>query len=73
MKTEDKNYDRSDDGVALLNNNIDAFNIYKQKRRQHQENVALQGQINSLKTELAEMKGLIKILVERETNGTGNK
>lgn len=73
MRTEDKNFDRSADGVALINNNIEAFHIYKQKRKQYQENLALQTQINNLKSDLQEMKTMIKILVERENNGTGNK
>lgn len=73
MRTEDKNFDRSADGVALINNNIEAFHIYKQKRKQYRENLALQTQINNLKSDLQEMKTMIKILVERENNGTGNK
>ncbi len=73
MRTEDKEFDRSDTGFALLNNNIEAFNLYKQKRKQQSDTNRLQSQINNLKNDLSEIKSLLNVLVQREINGTDNK
>ncbi|NBR22680.1 MAG: hypothetical protein EBU08_02610 [Micrococcales bacterium] len=72
IKTEDSNFSRDEGNHALLNSNIEAYKMYRQQRNQQAETVSLQGQINDLKKEVSDIKGMLRVLIQRENNGTFN-
>lgn len=59
IKTDDKNFARDPNSLALINTNVSEFNQHKQNRRQAREIAAVQEDIGSLKDEIQELKKLI--------------
>ena len=72
MRTEDKNYDRSSDGIAILNNNTEAYALFKQQRKQQNDHQSIQQQVDSLKSDVSDIKAMLTLLIQRENNGTIN-
>lgn len=68
MKSESTDFIRDDHNNALINTNINAFNLYKQQRKTLMFQSAQEKEIASLKDELAQLKSLLKEII-REKNG----
>ena len=72
IKTEAPEFDRDSGSGALINNDVNAYTLYKQTRQQQRDTSSLQGQIDNLKTDIKEIKNLLTILIQRDSNGTFN-
>lgn len=73
IKTEDDNFERDGSNKALINTNIDAYTLYKQRRQQQNDTIHLQNQINNMKDDISEVKKMLMILIQRDpTNVTFN-
>lgn len=72
IKTEDTSFVRDPSTNALINNNVDAYKLYIQQRRQQKDKSDLQGQIDSLKSDIGDIKEMLSVLIQRENNGNNN-
>jgi len=72
VKTEDKDFNRDQRNFALINSNVEAYKIYQRQRAQSAENNNLQRQIDTLKDDMNDIKSMLKVLIQRENNGTSN-
>lgn len=72
VKTEDSDFNRDQSNFALINSNVEAYNLYRRHRAQSLENTNLQRQIDTLKTDMTDIKSMLKVLIQRENNGTSN-
>lgn len=72
VKTEDTNYNRDERNFALINSNAEAYQMYRRQRAQFMENNGLQRQIDDLKSDMTDIKSMLKVLIQRENNGTSN-
>jgi hypothetical protein len=72
VKTEDKDFNRDQRNFALINSNVEAYKIYQRQRAQSAENSNLQRQIDTLKDDMTDIKNMLKVLIQRENNGTSN-
>ncbi len=72
VKTDVSDFDRDVGNGALINNNVNAFTLYKQRRQQQQDANSLQTQVDNLKTDINEIKSLLMVLIQRDSNGTFN-
>lgn len=68
IKTQSSDFSRDEHNNALINTNVTAFKLYKQQRASRMNIDNSQREINELKDEIAELKSLIKKLVE-DKNG----
>lgn len=59
IETDDKDFARDPNSLALVNTNVGEFNQYKQNRKQARELSSVQEDIGSLKDEIQELKKLI--------------
>jgi len=72
VKTEDSDFNRDDSNFALINSNVEAYRLYRNQRAQQNEHANLQRQINTLKDDMKDIKSMLKVLIQRENNGTSN-
>ena len=72
VKTEDSDFNRDDSNFALINSNVEAYRLYRNQRAQQNEHANLQRQINTLKDDMNDIKSMLKVLIQRENNGTSN-
>lgn len=72
IKTEDSSFVRDPSTNALINNNVDAYKLYIQQRRQQKDKSDLQSQIDILKSDLGDIKQMLSVLIQRENNGNNN-
>jgi len=68
VKTQLPDYSRDEITGALVNTNANAYRLYKQQRHNQQTVEGLNEELTSVKSELNELKALIKTLLE-EKNG----
>jgi hypothetical protein len=68
VKTQVPDFSRDETTGALVNTNANAYRLYKQQRQNQQTVESLNGELTSVKSELNELKALIKTLLE-EKNG----
>ena len=62
MKIENTKYERDIDSKAVLNTNRNALENYKAAKKQKEDEIAI---INNMKSEIAELKQLVKKLLEK--------
>ena len=62
MKIENTKYERDLNSKAVLNTNRNALETYKAARKQREDEIAI---INNMKSEIAELKQLVKKLLEK--------
>jgi septal ring factor EnvC (AmiA/AmiB activator) len=72
VKTEDNDFNRDDSNLALINSNVEAYRMYRRQRAQQTEHANLQRQIDTLKSDMDDIKGMLKVLIQRENNVTNN-
>lgn len=72
VKTEDNDFNRDESNYALINSNVEAYRLYRRQRAQQNEHVDLQRQIDTLKSDMTDIKGMLKVLIQRENNVTNN-
>jgi cell division protein FtsB len=68
IKTQNPDFSRDESNYALINTNVSAFNLYKQQRKNRNNITAQDKEIDNLKSEINELKLLVKQLV-KEKNG----
>ena len=68
VNTQLPDFSRDATTGALVNTNVNAYRLYKQQRQNQQTVESLNGELTSVKSELNELKALIKTLLE-EKNG----
>ena len=66
QKTEDANYSRDTDTHAVINTNVAAYNEYKRQRQASKTVAEYQQQVSNLTNEIAELKSLIKTIIEKK-------
>jgi len=62
VKTNNPNFLRDESTNALINTNVNSFKLYKQQRQYRKK----ESEIESLKDEVAELKMLVKKLLEEK-------
>ncbi|MDP7365858.1 MAG: hypothetical protein QGH83_01150 [Candidatus Pacebacteria bacterium] len=62
MKIENTKYERDLDSKAVLNTNRNALENYRAAKKQKEDEIAI---INNMKSEIAELKQLVKKLLEK--------
>lgn len=72
VKTEDNDFNRDQSNFALINTNIEAYKMYRRQRTHGAETTNLQHQVDALKTDIADIKDMLKVLIQRENNGNNN-
>lgn len=72
VRTEDSEFNRDDSNFALINSNVEAYRLYRHQRAQQDEHANLQRQINTLRDDMTDIKSMLKVLIQRENNGTSN-
>lgn len=65
VKTSDPNFFRDERTNALINTNVSAYQLYKQRRDGEKTISSLNNDINELKVELDSIKNLLKELLEK--------
>jgi hypothetical protein len=65
FKIKGTKYTRDIDNMAVLCNDISEVRKFKTEMQKHKENVIRDIEINNLKNDVAEIKSLLKQLVER--------
>lgn len=68
IKTQNPDFCRDESNYALINTNVSAFNLYKQQRKNRKNINAQEKEIENLKSEINELKSLVKHLI-KEKNG----
>lgn len=69
MKTEYNEYERDERTSALLNNDRAAYEAYKMKRDASLKQRKTEEEISNLKSEISDIKEMLKILIRRDSNG----
>lgn len=64
-KTSDPNFYRDESNHALINTNASAYKLYKQRREGEKTISSLNEDVKGLKSEVTELKNLIKELMEK--------
>lgn len=64
-KTSDPNFFRDESNSALINTNVSAYILYKQRRDGEKTINSLNEDVNNLKSEVTELKTLLKELLEK--------
>jgi hypothetical protein len=64
-RTSDPNFFRDESNSALINTNVSAYRLYKQRRDGDKTIASLNDDVNHLKSEVTELKKLIKELLEK--------
>lgn len=72
VKTEASDFNRDDSNFALINSNVEAYKLYRSQRAQQTEHANLQRQIDTLKSDMSDIKSMLKVLIQRENNVTNN-
>jgi hypothetical protein len=72
VKTEDNDFNRDQSNFALINTNIEAYKLYRRQRAYGAETTNLQHQVDALKSDIADIKDMLKVLIQRENNGDNN-
>jgi hypothetical protein len=62
MKIENTKYERDLNSKAVLNTNRNALENYRAAKKQKEDEIAI---INNMKSEIAELKQLVKKLLEK--------
>lgn len=68
IKTQNSDFCRDESNHALINTNVNAFNLYKMQRKNRNNINSQEKEIENLKSEINELKSLVKHLI-KEKNG----
>ena len=68
VKTEHGNIVRDTESTALLNNDVVAFNAYKEQRAKSMQVDNVANEVDALKSELKDIKELLMQVVGRRNN-----
>lgn len=66
IKTDSDDFFRDNSSNALINNNVNAYRLYKQQRDSHSKSKELQDEIDNLKQDISEIKFLLNILINKK-------
>lgn len=70
IKTEAENFYRDDNSNALINTDVNAYAIYKQRRELKNFNSSMEKEMCELKAELEEMKRLLLSMNQQKNKET---
>lgn len=65
IKTDNKNYLKDPRNGALINTNREAYEEYKRTKKKLQSADIMRSEINSLKTDMQEIKETLRLLTDR--------
>lgn len=71
VKTNDPDYCKDEANGGVINTNVNAFKMYKQRRESEKNVSILNNQINNLQNEVQDLKNLIKEFL-RDRDGNSN-
>jgi hypothetical protein len=71
-KTDDSNFMKDMNNGAVINTNIAAYKMHKLQRDSEQSSTSIKNEIESLKQEMSDIKKMLEILIQRDSNGTNN-
>ena len=71
-KTEDVNFMKDLDSGAVINTNIAAYKMHKLQRETEQSSNSLKTEVENLKQDMSDIKKMLEILIQRDSNGTNN-
>lgn len=65
MKIDPAKIKRDENGIAVINADLEGLNAYKAKRNQKEKIKELETNINSVKNELLEIKSMLQQIINR--------
>ena len=71
-KTEDVNFMKDLDSGAVINTNIAAYKMHKLQRETEQSSTSIKTEVENLKQDMSDIKKMLEILIQRDSNGTNN-
>lgn len=71
-KTDDSNFMKDMNNGAVINTNIAAYKMHKLQRDSEQSSTSIKNEVESLKQEMSDIKKMLEILIQRDSNGTNN-
>lgn len=71
-KTDDSNFIKDMNNGAVINTNIAAYKMHKLQRESEQSSTSIKNEVESLKQEMSDIKKMLEILIQRDSNGTNN-
>jgi len=71
-KTDDSNFMKDMNNGAVINTNIAAYKMHKLQRESEQSSTSIKNEVESLKQEMSDIKKMLEILIQRDSNGTNN-
>lgn len=71
-KTDDSNFMKDMNNGAVINTNIAAYKMHKLQRESEQSSTSIKNEVDSLKQEMSDIKKMLEILIQRDSNGTNN-
>jgi len=69
IKTSNPQFFREESSSAIINNDVSAYEAYKDKRTQQQQMQSLSHEVASLKDELGEMKDILLRILNGRNDG----
>ena len=71
-KTDDSNFMKDMNSGAVINTNIAAYKMHKLQRETEQSSTSLKTEVEILKQDMSDIKKMLEILIQRDSNGTNN-
>lgn len=67
VKTEKEDFLRDQSNHALINTNVNAYKQYVQQRESQRKVMDIEGEVNSLKKDVTDIKEMLMILIKQNS------
>jgi hypothetical protein len=71
-KTDDTNFMKDPASGAIINTNIAAYKMHRLQRENEQTSTSIKTEVDNLKQDMSDIKKMLEILIQRDSNGTNN-
>jgi len=71
-KTDDTNFMKDLASGAVINTNIAAYKMHRLQRENEQTSTSIKTEVENLKQDMSDIKKMLEILIQRDSNGTNN-
>lgn len=70
--TDDTNFMKDLNSGAVINTNVAAYKMHKLQRETEQTSTSIKNDVDNLKQDMSDIKKMLEILIQRDSNGTIN-
>ena len=70
--TDDTNFMKDLNSGAVINTNVAAYKMHKLQRETEQTSTSIKNDVENLKQDMSDIKKMLEILIQRDSNGTIN-